>query len=190
MEREEAVEPAGRRRRPGRALRRGARFLVGPLVIAGAVFGLVYASAGSEPTSIDGSQPIDYREECVGEGGCSREEVKELWNKFHEECNGEEHCWMEEVAENAGGGIAWSQDSPEYGHWYYTDPDAVRDMMRYFVNELGHREATDIPVRAGQTDTVWHRLLRMGLEQGAGIELTCRDETGNNYDCEVGPTVP
>jgi hypothetical protein len=189
MEREEAVEPGGRRRRPGRALRRGARFLVGPLVIAGAVFGLVYASAGSGPTSIDGSQPIDYREECDNEG-CAREEVKELWTKFREECVGEEHCWMEEVAENAGGTVAWSQDTPEYGHWYYTRPGAVRDMMRYFVYDLDHREAQDIPVRAGQTDTVWHQLLRMGLEQGAGIELTCRDETGNDYDCEVRPTVP
>lgn len=170
--------PAGRGRRARRFFRWGIRRLSGPLVLTGALFGLIYASAGTDTANIDDAQPIDYYEECDREG-CSSEEVKELWSTFHHECF-VEGCWMEEVAENAGSGVA--QD-PSYGNWYYTNPGAVGRMLDYFVNRLGHREALDVTVRPGLTDTFFDNLIRTILQRGVTISVTCREQAGGGYDC-------
>ena len=193
MEKEEEDRAGPGRRRP---LRRGLRLLVGPLVISCALFAAVSASAGSDgstgsgsgsgsgSTSIDGAQLIDYREECQSEG-CAREEVKELWNSFKEECIGE-GCWMEEVAELGGGGVAQT----EWGNWYFTDGDAVQEMLGYFSRELDHRwEVADVEMRPGQTDTAWDKLVRfvVGAADGATAPIvTCRDDDGGEWTCMPG----
>lgn len=182
-------EPGGRRaRRAGRAGRllwRGTRVLIGPLVVTGAVFGMVFASAGSDrgQTSIDDAQPIDYYEECQKEG-CSRHEVVELWQSFQTECI-EEDCWMEEVAELAGGTVEMS----EFGNWYYTKAHYVAEMMDYFVRELGHREAREVPVREGFTDTAWRRMWQRILDEGVEVSFECTNVEGDTYDCGTGVSI-
>jgi hypothetical protein len=185
----EARDPGGnRRRRAGRVLARAARLLLGPLVVTGAVFGLVFASAGSDQGStslgdaqLGDAQLVDYHEECDQEG-CSREEVKELWSSFQSECIDEE-CWMEEVAELAGGAV--SQDSS--GNWVYTRSGAVAEMMDYFVDRLGHTRAAFVRVRPGQTDRAWEQLVDLILDSGPEVPiLTCRLSDGRVYDCHAG----
>ena len=185
MEEEMTDQPAvrGRGRRLGRVLLRSARLLVGPVVITGALFAALYASAGSDSASVDGAQPIDFREECDNEG-CAREEVKELWTSFKEECINE-GCWMEEVAELGGGGIEPVEFNPD--GWRYTSSSVAR-MMDYFVDELGHPEATRVRVRPGHTDTAWTRLVDLILDNGFTVPIvTCREEaSGNSWNCTPG----
>jgi hypothetical protein len=179
----EARDPGGnRRRRAGRVLARGARLLVGPLVLTGAVFGLVFASAGSDQgsTSLGDTQLVDYYEECDQEG-CSREEVKELWSSFQSECI-DEDCWMEEVAELAGGTVEMNGS----GNWYYTRSGAVAEMMDYFISDLGHRNVRDVAIREGFTDTAWRRLWQRVLDEGVNVTLTCTNVAGDTYDCGTG----
>jgi hypothetical protein len=178
-----ARRPPGRVRRVGRALLRPTRFLLGPLVVTAALFGLVYASAGSEPASIDGAQPIDYYEECTKEG-CDREEVRELYRSFRTECYSEE-CWMEEVAELAGGTV--QQDGA--GQWYFTRGAAVDEMFSYFYEDLGWR-GPPLEMRPGHTDTAWDRLVEALIAQaregGTTTVIKCRIDSGMIYDC-MGP---
>jgi hypothetical protein len=168
-------------RRAGRVLRRSARLMVGPLLVAG-LFGLVFASADTESASVGGAQPIDYHEECTREG-CSRGEVVELWNSFNEECFGE-GCWQEEVAELAGGGVVRNS----MGQWQYTNPDAVRRMMVYFSDRLGHPQALDVRIRPGLTDTFGDNLIRQIVKiLPTGAELECNWDAGGVYNCSGQP---
>lgn len=121
----------GVRQRSLRSLRRQAWRIPGTLALAGGVFALVTAAAGSDAHDISDARPIDFAEECDSEG-CSREEVRELWATFSHECF-TEGCWMEEVAENAGGSIYYD---PSYG-WLYENNGAVLRMFEYFTREFG-----------------------------------------------------
>lgn len=154
------------------------RRLPGPLVLTAVVFGTVYSSAGVDTTRLDGAQPIDYWEECIGEG-CAREEVKELWGTFHEECF-QERCWMEEVAEDAGTSIFKSS----MGDWQYREPHRVAQMIDYFVDRLGHPEARQVMIKPGPTDTFWTRLVKQILKIGAKVSVTCRwEDNGRVHNC-------
>ena len=171
------AKPAGRRRQARRFLRWSRRRLLGPLMLAVALFGLVYTTAETDTLNIEDAQPIDYNEECDREG-CATEEVRELWYTFSEECFGE-GCWMEEVGENAGSGVAQDQN----GSWYYTNPGAVGRMLNYFATRLGLPQAYDVTVRPGLTDTWFDRTIRTLLQRGITISVTCREMDGGSYDC-------
>jgi len=184
----EATEPTPSSREPGRARRlagRGVRLALGPVVVSAALFGAVFATAGSESPSVSGAQPIDYQEECTNEG-CANEEVKELWRSFKSECI-DEDCWMEEVGELGGSPVRQRSES-EGGGWYYGN-DGVRNMLQYFQGRLDHwQEVESTMIRPGMSDTFGHRVLNLLGSVGDAPIYECDLDDGQLSNC--GPPNP
>jgi hypothetical protein len=167
-------EQAAPGRRARRLLRRSARRIPGTLALAGVAFALVTVAAGTGTHDLGAAQPIQYHEECWGEG-CSSEEVHELWWTLREECLGE-GCWMEEVGENAGTGVYRDQ----WGFWQYQSRPLVDDMLRH-MNALGHPAYTIRPM-PGYGPGI--RGVRASRDAGDEVTVTCEEGAGGGYDCK------